>query len=212
MKISHIREEYKKSRIDFTNSPNHPIEMFRDWFSQALKVDQDDAICMVLSTVSTNYMISSRVVLLRGIDEEGFTFFTNYESKKSRDILNQRNVSLVFFWRELEKQVRVSGKAFQVPTLVSDNYFSSRPHKSKVSACISNQSDIIPFDFNFDQIMQDYIKSNEGKEEVKRPDNWGGYKVIPESIEFWQGKPSRLHDRLLYTRKGDVWEKVRLSP
>ena len=209
--ISEIREDFKESKIDFSNISDHPIKMFNDWFAMALELDKDNAISFVLSTVSSKNIPSSRVVLLRGVDENGFTFFTNYESAKSKDIEVNNMVSANFFWEKLEKQVRITGRAMKISESESDKYFSSRPRESQLGAWSSNQSSIIDIYYKFMSKMDEFEGIFKGKK-VERPLNWGGYCINPEKVEFWQGRPSRLHDRLLFTKEKNRWKKERLSP
>ena len=185
--------------------------MFNDWFEMALESDKDNAISFVLSTVSSENIPSSRVVLLRGVDENGFTFFTNYESEKSKDIEVNNIVSANFFWEKLEKQVRITGKAIKISESDSDKYFSSRPRDSQLGAWSSNQSSIIDVYYKLMSKMDEFKEIFKGKE-VERPLYWGGYCIEPEKVEFWQGRPSRLHDRLLFTKEKTIWKKERLAP
>ena len=210
-KISKIREDYKKSKIDFRNIPDHPIKMFNDWFEMALELDKDNAISFVLSTVSSENIPSSRVVLLRGVDENGFTFFTNYESAKSKDIEANNMVSANFFWEKLEKQVRITGKAIKISSSESDKYFSSRPRESQLGAWSSKQSSIINIYYKLMNKMDEFKGIFKGKK-VERPLHWGGYCIELEKVEFWQGRPFRLHDRLLFTKDKTIWKKERLAP
>ena len=209
--ISEIREDFNKSKIDFSNISDHPIKMFNDWFEMALELDKDNAISFVLSTVSSENIPSSRVVLLRDLDEKGFTFFTNYESKKSKDIEVKNIVSANFFWEKLEKQVRITGRAMKISELDSDKYFNSRPRDSQLGAWSSNQSSIIDIYCKLMSKMDEFKEIFKGKK-VERPLNWGGYCIIPEKVEFWQGRPFRLHDRLLFTKEKNRWKKERLAP
>ena len=209
--ISNIREDYIKSKIDFTSLPESPLTFFENWFNMALLNDKENAISFVLSTITKENKPSSRIVLLRGIDKQGFTFYTNYNSDKAKDIDYNNNVSANFFWQNLEKQVRIIGVARKVSSEQSDQYFKGRPRGSQIGAWVSNQSSVVNINEDFSS-RTEKIERQFKDLEVSRPENWGGYCIIPEKIEFWQGRPSRLHDRLVYIKKGDVWVKKRLSP
>tara|TARA_B100001142_G_scaffold327445_1_gene385087 strand:- start:10428 stop:11075 length:648 start_codon:yes stop_codon:yes gene_type:complete len=209
--FKNIRINYKKSKIDFNNLQDCPIALFLDWFREALRINKDEANACVLSTVSTNNRPSSRVVLVKEINKEGFTFFTNYKSDKSIDIDDNPNVSLNFYWRELERQVRICGIAKKISASDSDNYFNSRPRDSQIGAWLSDQSLSVSMDHNFMKDLDTLQIKFEGKE-VERPLYWGGYCVSPRKVEFWQGRPSRLHHRLKYSFDGERWSKERLAP
>ena len=209
--ISNIREDFIKSKIDYSSLPESPFTLFENWFDMALLDDKENAICFVLSTISKGNKPSSRVVLLRGLNEKGFTFYTNYNSNKAKDIDHNNYVSANFFWNNLEKQVRITGLANKISSEESDRYFKGRPRGSQIGAWVSDQSSVVNFNDDFSTRSQE-VESQFNGVEVSRPENWGGYCIVPEKIEFWQGRPSRLHDRLLYKKKGDVWIKERLSP
>ena len=209
-KIKHLREDFNKYKINFKNLPEHPLSLFDKWIEQALN-ENKEANAFVLSTVSDKNIPSSRVLLLRDFDKNGFTFFTNYNSIKANDIENNNNVALNFYWSEFQRQVRIIGKAEKISDLDRDKYFSSRPRESQIGAWVSEQSAIIPLDTSFANKMQNMESKFEG-EKVERPLNWGGYKVAPISIEFWQGRPSRLHDRVRHTLDKGNWKLDRLSP
>lgn len=211
MDLKNLRLNYKKSSIDFKNLENNPISFFLKWFDDALKVNKEEANACVLSTVSVENKPSSRVVLLKSVNEKGFTFFTNYKSNKSLDIQNNPNVSLNFYWPELERQVRITGVAEQISPKDSDEYFKNRPRESQMGAWLSHQSTSIGLYYNFMDLLNKLESTFKGKD-VERPLHWGGYCVIPSRIEFWQGRPSRLHDRLLYELDENVWNKKRLAP
>ena len=211
MDLKNLRLNYKKSSIDFKNLTDSPIEFFLTWFDEALKVNKYEANACVLSTISAQNTPTSRVVLLKSVHEKGFIFFTNYKSNKSTDIENNNNVALNFYWPELEKQVRITGKAIKISTKDSDSYFKSRPRESKMGAWLSHQSTEIGLYYNFMETLNNLESKFKGKE-VERPLNWGGYCIEANSIEFWQGRPSRLHDRLLYELNGTIWNKKRLAP
>jgi len=211
MDLKNLRLNYKKSAIDFKNLEDNPISFFLKWFDDTLKVNKDEANACVLSTVSVENKPSSRVVLLKSVNEKGFTFFTNYKSDKSLDIQNNPNVSLNFYWPELERQVRITGVAEQISPKDSDEYFKNRPRESQMGAWLSHQSTSIGLYYNFMDTLNKLESTFKGKD-VERPLHWGGYCIIPSKIEFWQGRPSRLHDRLLYEFDENVWNKKRLAP
>ena len=211
MDLKNLRLNYKKSSIDFKNLEDNPIFFFLKWFDDALKVNKDEANACVLSTVSVENKPSSRVVLLKSVNEKGFTFFTNYKSNKSLDIQNNPNVSLNFYWPELERQVRITGIAEQISPKDSDEYFKNRPRESQMGAWLSHQSTSIGLYYDFMDTLNKLESSFKGKD-IERPLHWGGYCIIPSKIDFWQGRPSRLHDRLLYEFDENVWNKKRLAP
>ncbi|MBT3570831.1 MAG: pyridoxamine 5'-phosphate oxidase [Flavobacteriales bacterium] len=211
MDLKNLRLNYKKSAIDFKNLEDNPISFFLKWFDDTLKVNKDEANACVLSTVSVENKPSSRVVLLKSVNEKGFTFFTNYKSDKSLDIQNNPNVSLNFYWPELERQVRITGIAEQISPKDSDEYFKNRPRESQMGAWLSHQSTSIGLYYDFMDTLNKLESTFKGKD-IERPLHWGGYCIIPSKIEFWQGRPSRLHDRLLYEFDENVWNKKRLAP
>ena len=211
MDLKNLRLNYKKSSIDFKNLEDNPISFFLKWFDDALKVNKDEANACVLSTVSVENKPSSRVVLLKSVNEKGFTFFTNYKSNKSLDIQNNPNVSLNFYWPELERQVRITGVAEQISPKDSDEYFKNRPRESQMGAWLSYQSTSIGLYYNFMDTLNKLESTFKGKD-IERPLHWDGYCIIPSKIEFWQGRPSRLHDRLLYEFDKNIWNKERLAP
>jgi len=211
MDLKNLRLNYKKSAIDFKNLEDNPISFFLKWFDDALKVNKDEANACVLSTVSVENKPSSRVVLLKSVNEKGFTFFTNYKSDKSLDIQNNPNVSLNFYWPELERQVRITGIAEQISPKDSDEYFKNRPRESQMGAWLSHQSTSIGLYYDFMDTLNKLESTFKGKD-IERPLHWGGYCIIPSKIEFWQGRPSRLHDRLLYEFDENIWNKKRLAP
>ena len=205
-----MRLNYEKSSIDFNNLFDNPFSFFSLWMNDAINVVKE-ANAFVLSTVSRNNLPSSRVVLLKHFDQNGFIFYTNYESDKSIDISNNKFVSLNFYWPNLERQVRISGKASRISAEKSDTYFKSRPKESKIGALLSHQSEEIDLNYDFSERFQK-IKDSLKSSEIKRPDNWGGIIIKPNFFEFWQGKPSRLHDRICYKIKENKWTLYRLSP
>tara|TARA_B110000444_G_scaffold21579_1_gene17900 strand:+ start:2300 stop:2950 length:651 start_codon:yes stop_codon:yes gene_type:complete len=209
--IENIRVDYNKSNIDYNQMPDSPFELFKFWLDKAILVDNENANAFVLSTVSSNSLPSSRVVLLRGLDNNGLTFFTNYNSSKSLDIDINNNVSINFFWPQLEKQVRILGSASKISSDESDIYFNSRPKQSQLGALLSNQSTEISLEHDYANHLSK-LEAEHVNKKVIRPKYWGGYRVKPEYFEFWQGRPSRLHDRLCYSYKNNSWLKTRKSP
>jgi pyridoxamine 5'-phosphate oxidase len=202
---------YKKSTIDFKNLAKNPIQYFMNWFEDALKVSKQEANACVLSTISSDNYPSSRVVLLKEVNENGFTFFTNYKSSKAKDIDANPNVALNFYWPELERQVRIAGIAKKIMINDSDTYFKSRPRESQMGAWLSDQSKVIGLDYNFMETLNS-LESKFKDKEIARPLHWGGYFIEPIKVEFWQGRPSRLHDRLEYKREDGKWIYKRLAP
>ena len=211
MNLNNIRTDYKRSKIDFKNLEKNPIIFFIKWFEDALKFNKKEANSCVLSTVDSNNRPTSRVVLLKSVSEDGFIFFTNYQSQKSINIRNNNYVAINFFWQELERQVRISGNAKKIDAKSSDAYFKTRPRESQMGAWISSQSKDISLDYNFTDDL-DSLKNKFRGKVIHRPSYWGGYCILPYKIEFWQGRPSRLHDRILYEFNDKSWRKRRLAP
>lgn len=206
------RRSYEKGTLSKANVDPNPLQQFRTWFYEAKEtIGEGEVNTMTLTTIGLDGYPKGRIVLLKEYDEYGFYFFTNYNSDKGKDIDTNENVSLSFFWPVLERQVIIKGKASKTSSNVSDNYFDSRPIGSKLGAILSNQSSVV----NSREVLDEELKALEEKykeEEIKRPHYWGGYLVSPVSIEFWQGRPNRLHDRLVYTLDGYDWKIERLSP
>ena len=206
-----MRLNYTKSKIDFENLEKDPLIFFLKWIQEAIEVNKNEANACVLSTISSYNKPLSRVVLLKDISKKGFTFFTNYKSEKAINIKQNNSVALNFYWPELERQVRVNGIAKKISAKDSDEYFKERPKESQLGSLLSNQSSIIDIMYNFDASFKK-IKERYKKQKIQRPKHWGGYCVLPEKIEFWQGRPSRFHDRLLYEFDGKIWNLKRLAP
>ena len=206
-----MRLNYQQSKIDFENLPVNPIDFFLKWFNEALKINKNEVNACVLSTISSDNKPSSRVVLLKDVSDKSFTFFTNYKSDKSVDIENNKHVALNFYWSELERQVRISGEAKKIDHKDSDDYFKSRPRESQIGAWLSDQSTPIELNYNFTASFNE-LETKFKDKEVNRPLHWGGYNINANTIEFWQGRPLRLHDRILYEFDGENWHKKRLAP
>jgi pyridoxamine 5'-phosphate oxidase len=211
--LNHNRKNYMHGSLDEKSIDKNPFDQFDHWLNEAFEVDKSYANAMVLSTVDVNLMPDSRVVLLRNISNGGLTFFTNYNSKKGHDIRTNPTASVLFFWKELERQVRIQGKLEFLPHKISDNYFESRPFESKVGACISDQSSPVKGRNVIDNLFKKALKGFQSHK-VTRPKHWGGYVLIPSKFEFWQGRSDRLHDRLQYELDWNkkTWSIQRLMP
>jgi pyridoxamine 5'-phosphate oxidase len=208
--LSSIRNEYRQGELDIDHVLPDPVQQFGVWMDQAILAEIEEPTAMTLATVGADGKPSARMVLLKGFGEEGFVFFTNYDSRKGQEIAKNHRVALVIYWKELERQVRIEGVVFKAAGQESDDYFSSRPVESQVNAIISPQSAVIPDREYLESLRKEYMKTFTG--EHKRPSYWGGFHVVPDFIEFWQGRPDRLHDRLRYARKAGEWVVERLAP
>ncbi len=206
-----IRREYNKFSLDEPLMHSNPMLEFRNWLKLAIETIKEDATAMVLSTVSSSGKPSSRVVLLKVADERGLSFFSSYESRKAKELDENSYASLLFYWKEMDRQVRVEGKVKKTSRQISNLYFDRRPHNSKLTTIISRQSTEIGSRMELDEAFNAMKLLMEDKE-VKRPKYWGGYLLVPERVEFWQGRPNRLHDRIIYEKQKDKWIKTRLSP
>lgn len=208
--IAAIRKEYSLEKLEVDSVKANPMEQFKDWFSEALNSQMLEPTAMHLATVGEGGKPSGRIVLLKGIDS-GFLFFTNYKSRKGKEIANNTFASITFFWAELERQVRIEGKVEKLSDSESDDYFQSRPKGSQIGAIVSEQSQVIESREVLEQKMQALAVQYEN-ELPQRPMHWGGYRLVPEVIEFWQGRQSRLHDRIRYSSEQNHWQIERLSP
>lgn len=211
--IAAIREDYAKGSLSENDTLGNPIEQFERWFQQALDGEVVEPNAMVLSTINREGFPSSRVVLLKDLKSEGFSFFTNYTSQKGQDIEQHGKVSLLFFWPELQRQVRIEGIVEKLPAEDSDEYYASRPRGSQIGAWASPQSQVIADRSVLEERVATYEEKFAGQPLVPRPTFWGGYLVKPVRMEFWQGRSSRLHDRIVYTKaENNSWTKKRLAP
>lgn len=209
--LSEIRQEYTKFSLDITDVHFSPFHQFKDWFEIAIKSDLFyDPTAFNLSTCGLDMMPSSRIVLLKSFDENGFQFFTNYSSEKGSDLEENPNASMLFFWDKLERQVRIIGSVEKLSALESDNYFNSRPYESRIGAIASNQSSPLISKQNLESRI--FELKAQYPDNPPRPDNWGGYIINPLSFEFWQGRESRLHDRIKYHLIDNNWQIERLYP
>ncbi len=208
--IQNIRTDYAKAELNESHTKADPIEQFNVWFQEALSSDLLEPTAMNIATANAQGIPSSRMVLLKGVDH-GFVFYTNYNSRKGQNLQENPKASLTFFWPELERQVRVEGDVEKVSDQESDEYFNSRPFKSRIGAHASPQSEKIAKREILQNITTELLKSFGGLH-VPRPQHWGGYRVLPNYVEFWQGRPSRLHDRIAYEKVNNRWEKYRLAP
>ncbi|MEK8179886.1 pyridoxamine 5'-phosphate oxidase [Flavobacterium buctense] len=211
--LSHYRKSYEKSELLETNIPEDPINLFHKWFYETEEFGGVEEVnAMTVATIGLDGFPKSRVVLLKKFNEEGFIFYTNYNSEKGKAILDNPNICLSFFWHSMERQVIIKGIAEKTTDIISNNYFDSRPDGSKLGAIVSSQSEIIPSREYLDHKLKELEKEYEGKP-IRRPDYWGGFLVRPIEVEFWQGRPNRLHDRIRYKLKEEyVWQVDRLSP
>ncbi|MBS1511119.1 MAG: pyridoxamine 5'-phosphate oxidase [Bacteroidetes bacterium] len=212
MNIADIRKEYKLQTLSEHEVAAEPIAQFDHWWDDAIKSKLEEVNAMTLATASATGIPAARIVLLKGYDKNGFVFFTNYQSHKGKEIEENPNACLVFFWAPLERQVRITGRIEKVSAEESNDYFESRPAGSRIGAWASPQSTVIAnravIEENIKDLEEKFIDGH-----IPRPPHWGGYIVQPQTVEFWQGRPSRLHDRILYTKNQDAtWKIERLAP
>ena len=209
--IADIRKDYIMASLEEADAGADPISFFQKWFDEARAAAVNEVNAMTLATVDASSVPHARIVLLKAVDSAGFTFFTNYHSSKGHDLAVNPNAALVFFWPELERQVRIEGLVAQVSAAESDAYFNSRPEGSRLGAWASPQSQVI----SSRSVLEDNetafaARYNDGN--IPRPEHWGGYRLQPRSVEFWQGRASRLHDRIRFEHSDQTWSKVRLAP
>lgn len=214
--ISSIRQEYLLATLSEKEVAPSPIDQFERWLNEAMKSEVLEPTAMVLSTVSAEGQPSSRVVLLKDLDSNGFVFYTNYSSKKGVELSQNARASLLFFWPELQRQIRIEGEVKRVNPEQSTTYFQSRPKGSQLGAWASPQSQVVPHREFLDERIEEMEKKFEGLEVLPRPEHWGGFSLIPNRIEFWQGRGSRMHDRIRYERTSSSvtseWKIERLAP
>lgn len=211
--LGNYRKSYEKSELIESEIPEDPINLFHKWFYEVQDFGGVDEVnAMTVSTIGLDGFPRARVVLLKKFNEEGFVFYTNYDSQKGKSIVENPNICLSFFWSSLERQVIIKGIAEKTSQDISNNYFASRPDGSKLGATVSPQSEVIPNRDYLENKLKDLEIQFQGKE-IPRPDNWGGFLVRPVEVEFWQGRPNRLHDRIRYTYQEDyTWSIKRLAP
>lgn len=209
--IADIRKEYKQRSLLESDVDADPVKQFQLWWNEAMMGNIEEPNAMTLSTSTKQGKPSSRIVLLKGLSNEGFVFFTNYESRKGRELKENPYASLLLFWKELERQVRIEGTVAKMAEKKSDEYFSTRPAESKIGAWGSSQSAVIKSRDDLEKSVLQYQKQF-GNSQIARPPHWGGYIVKPTLMEFWQGRPSRLHDRLQYRLSNNKWILERLAP
>jgi len=210
--LSNIRQNFQKDELLEKNTPDNPMELFRDWYMDAEKEEPGEANCLTIATVGGNLQPTNRVVLLKRFTWEGFIFYTNYKSKKGQDIAHNNKVCASFFWHNLERQIIIKGTAEKIAENLSDGYFESRPRGSQLGALASDQSQVVKSREELDQKLNELDNLYKNKD-IPRPKHWGGYIIKPTRIEFWQGRPNRMHDRISFTLQEDFdWKKERLAP
>ena len=208
--IADLREDYTLRTLTESEVSPNPFQQFRTWFDEARAADIIEPNAMTLATADENGVPSARIVLLKGLDERGFVFYTNYESRKGQELARNPHAALVFWWGALERQVRIEGSTSRIDRAESEAYFHSRPQDSQLGAWASEQSRPVTRE-QLEQRMADLKAQYDGKP-IPKPEHWGGYRLSPSAIEFWQGRSSRLHDRLRYQLQGDSWTVERLAP
>ena len=211
MSIAELRKEYRLAALGEQDVDADPIVQFQRWFHEAQEAKVVEPNAMTLATCTPDAYPSARMVLLKGVDARGFVFFTDYRSRKGQELTDNPHAALVFWWHELERQVRVVGAVQRITRDESVAYFTSRPYGARVGAWVSHQSSVLPDRDSLDRKVEEMMERFRSGE-VPLPDHWGGFRVVPEEFEFWQGRESRLHDRIAYAREGGRWVRRRLSP
>ncbi|MHA8051988.1 pyridoxamine 5'-phosphate oxidase [Aquirufa sp. OSTEICH-129A] len=210
MNLADLRENYQKGELLESKVHPNPLEQFKIWFKEAQNAELPEPNAMFLSTLGKDMRPSGRIVLLKYVDR-GFSFFTNYFSRKGQDMAHHDKASITFFWPELERQIRIEGHVEKVDEMLSTEYFQSRPRASQIGAWVSEQSAKIPNREFLEERYSALEKQYEGQD-IPKPAHWGGYELIPDYMEFWQGRPSRLHDRVVYELQDGNWERYRIAP
>ncbi|MFO8068037.1 MAG: pyridoxamine 5'-phosphate oxidase [Bacteroidales bacterium] len=210
-KYFNLRNEYTLGSLNIEDLSKDPLIQFKNWFEDALKLKVTEPNAMTISTIGADCKPSSRTVLLKGIDDDGFVFFTNYNSRKATQLMENPNAALTFLWPEIQRQAHVEGVVEKISAEESDIYFNSRPKNSRIGAWISPQSSVIESRKFLEEKFEEF-KNTYSDKEIKRPQHWGGFRLIPQRIEFWQGRENRLHDRILYEKSGNTWKLCRLAP
>lgn len=213
MNLPELRENYAMAGLSRADLARDPLHQFELWLEQAIDANIIEPNAMTLSTVHQDGRVSARTVLLKGLDENGFSFFTNYRSEKAQALETNPQAALTFLWKDLERQVNIQGQVRRTSREVSETYFHSRPHGSQIGAWVSEeQSSAVPSRATLEEREAQLLEQFAEGTPVPLPDFWGGYELIPDSIEFWQGRPGRIHDRFRYRKNGDHWIMERLSP
>ena len=210
--VANLREDYRTKTLEIEEVADNPTQQFEVWFKEALESAIKEPNAMTVATIGLDAKPSARILLLKGFDTQGFLFYTNYDSQKGKELAHNPNVALVFLWKELERQVRIEGKAKKISAKRSTDYFKSRPKGSQIGAWASPQSQVLT---NRKELEENYIqleKQYTNQLVLPKPPHWGGYLVVPDRMEFWQGRSSRLHDRINYTLQEDQWLIERLAP
>ncbi len=210
--IADLRREYRLQTLDQSAVSPDPIEQFSRWWQDVMTSELSEPNGMTLATATPTGKPSARIVLLKSFDQRGFVFYSNYESRKGQDLAHNPQAALVFWWDPLERQVRIEGTVKQVDPSESDAYFQSRPRGSQIGAWASNQSQEVSGRETLEQRYRELDQAHAAQDTLPRPSHWGGYRLVPTLIEFWQGRPSRLHDRICYIKSGEQWILKRLSP
>jgi pyridoxamine-phosphate oxidase len=213
LELAHLREDYRHAVLNEAHCAPHPVRQFEQWFREAKSAALKEPNAMTLATVSPSGQPSARIVLLKGIERDSFLFYTNYESRKGRELAANPRCALTFYWAELERQVRIEGTVEKVSKEQSENYFKGRPKGSRIGAVVSNQSAELPSRQPLETRLAELELTYANTDDVPMPETWGGYRLTPHLLEFWQGRTNRLHDRIVYRLEGDAnWRMGRLSP